>query len=116
MAWFDEHLMITIISFGRLCEKCRIQCDNWNGPSFQVQAEVGIMRFKKSAEGLHCHEFSEDHMTSTREEHHFMCTAEKNEEGHTKDQQECAKTAQKPCHIIGAPTVENFKCLLRATN
>ena len=75
---------------------------------------MGIVRFKKRAEGLHHHKFSEDCANSVNRGHQFAHTVEQNEEGHTKEQQEHAKAAQKSHRIIGAPTVENFKCLIKS--
>ena len=41
-------------------------------------------------------------------------SVEKNKEGCVKNQQELAKAAQKLCHIVGAPTVENFKHIIKS--
>ena len=44
--WLDEMSMITIIGFTKLADKCGMQHDNFNGESFQVHAEVGMMKFR----------------------------------------------------------------------
>ena len=50
--------MITAMSFAKLAERHHMQCDNQNGESFQANTKVGVMKFRKSKEGSHCHEFS----------------------------------------------------------
>ena len=42
-----------------------------------------------------------------------MTTLSENREGYTDRQYDRAKTARKLYHIVGMPTVENFKALLR---
>ena len=93
--WLDEKSMITILSFAKLAEKKRIQCDNWNGESFQVHAEVGVMKFKKSTEGLHYHEFSQEFIDNLKiskaqdnHEAQSVATVEGDTEGYAKQQQE----------------------------
>ena len=56
--WLDEKLMITAMSFAKLAECYPALCNNWNGESFQVHTKIGIVKFRKSEEGLHHHEFS----------------------------------------------------------
>ena len=75
---------------------------------------MGIVRFKKSIEGLYYHEFSEEYIKSISNECQFVRTVKDNEEGYSKLQQDRAKEAQKLYHIIGAPTIENFKYLIKS--
>ena len=44
---------------------------------------------------------------------HLVMTLSENRKGYTDQQYDRAKTAWKLYHIIGMPTVENFKALLR---
>ena len=107
--------MITAMSFAKLAECYRTQCDNWNGESFQVHTKIGIVKFGKSEEGLHCHEFSPEFIKGLQKNKmQPLGTVEENAEGHTNQQQEQAKEAKKPHHIIGAPTVKNFKCMIKS--
>ena len=94
--------MITTMSFAKLAERHHMQCNNWNGASFQMHAEVGTMKFQQSEEGLCCHEFSPEFITGPQnEETQPLGTVEENAAGHTNQQREQAKEAQKLHHIIG---------------
>ena len=100
--WLDKRLIIATMSFAKPAECHCTQCDNWNGASFQVHTEVGTMKFKKSMEGLHHHEFSPEFINALKtlklqEQHEaqLVATTEDGTEGHAKQQQERAKEARK---------------------
>ena len=117
--WLDEESMITAMSFAKLTERHRMQCDNYMGASFQVHTEVGVVKFKQSIEGLCHHEFSPEFLEALREKRNggnaqSLAAVEDNAVGHTKAQQEKAKEARKLCHIVGAPTVKNFKFTMKS--
>ena len=83
--WLDKLSMITIISFAELANRHKIQCNNPNGESFQVHTEVGMMKFKRSEEGLHDCKFSPEFIESMQEQHaQCLGTVEENATGHTK--------------------------------
>ena len=70
-------------------------------------------------EGLHCHEFGPEFLEALREKRddsnaQSMAAVEDNAVGHMKAQQEKAKEACKLCHIVGAPAVKNFKCMMKS--
>ena len=92
----------TVTSFVELAEcHCRL-CDNWNEASFQVHMEVGMMKVKQSKEGLHHHKFSPAFITTSQfKETQPLGTADENAAGHTNQQCEQEKGAQKLHHIIG---------------
>ena len=73
------------------------------------------MKFGKSEEGSHCHEFSPEFIKrSQKNGTKPLGTAENNTEGHTNQKHEQAKEARKPCHVIGALTVKNFKHTIKS--
>ena len=80
--WLGKMLMITTMSFAKPTECCHMQCDNWNGASFQVHTEIGRMKFKQSKEGLCHHEFSPEFITGPQNrETQLLGTAEENAAG-----------------------------------
>ena len=87
--WLDKMSMIMIIGFEKLAERHRIQCNDWNGASFQVHAEVGIVKFKQNREGLHCHQFSPCFIAATQKQGtQPLGTIAENATGHANQQQE----------------------------
>ena len=113
--WLDKMSMITVISFTKSADKHRIQCDNWNGASFQLHTEVGTMKFKRSKEGPHHHKFSPEFIASIKNQGaQPLGTVEENATGRVNQQQDKAKEAQKLQHMVGAPVVQNFKHLIRS--
>ena len=110
--WLDKMLMITIVSFSKPSDKHRTQCNDKIGESFQVHTEVGMI----SKEGLHCHQFSEEFIKwmHNETETQSLGTVEDNMIGRTKQQKEKAKEARKSHHTMGAPTVRNFKHIIRS--
>ena len=113
--WLNEMSMMTVVSFAKSADGHRIQCNSWNGASFQVHTEAGIVKFKKSKEGPNFHQFSPEFIASTKKhDAQLLGAVKENATGHTNQQQERAEKAQKLHHIVGAPTVQNFKCLIES--
>ena len=78
--------------------------------------QSGNDEVETSKEGLHCHRFSEKFITwmHNKTETQSLGSVEDNVIGHTEQQKERAKEARKSCHIMGAPTVRNFKCIIKS--
>ena len=66
--WLDWMSMIKVINFMKPADRCRIQCNDMNGESFQVHTEVGVMRFKRNKEGPCHHQFSPEFIKSVNEQ------------------------------------------------
>ena len=83
--------------------------------AFLVHQPDKIVKFERTLEGLYMYRVDKDYKKSLTEKgnSHLVTTLSENQKGYTDRQYDRAKTAQKLYHIIGMPTVENFKVLLR---
>ena len=83
--------------------------------AFLVHQPDKIDKFECTPEGLYMYRVDKDYKTSLTEKgnSHLVTTLSENWKGYTDQQYDRAKTAWKLYHIIGMPTVENFKALLR---
>ena len=82
--------------------------------AFLVHQPDKIIKFECTPEGLYTYRVDKDYKKSLTEmgNSHLVMTQSENWKGYTDRQYDRAKTAQKLYHIIGTPTVENFKALL----
>ena len=83
--------------------------------AFLVHQPDKIVKFERMPEGLYAYRVDKDYKKSLTEKgnSHLVTTLSENREGYTDRQYDRAKTARKLYHIVGMPTVENFKVLLR---
>ena len=109
--WFDEKAIANIFGLSDLKKKYRVTYDSDKEDAFIVHMENGkTVEFKCNPDGLYHHEVSQDFVSK---ESHLISTVNENRMGYTQRQFDRAKTARELYHIVGAPTVENFKALLR---
>ena len=86
---------------------------------FKVHTENGIVEFRANDEGLHTYEPTENYFNCAREQKTneqkslLISTVEENKKFHSQHQYERAKEARRLCHIIGRPSLENYKHILR---
>ncbi len=77
----------------------------------------GKIKFECSPKGLYQYEVTKGYKKDLKTEElatsNMITTVNKNRKGYTLRQFERAKEARKLYHIIGTPTMENFKSLLR---
>jgi hypothetical protein len=78
-----------------------------------------IIKFECSPDGLYQYKVSEDYQSNLQRDEeeegtsNLVTTVTENKSGYTQRQFERAKEARRLYHIVGTPTVENFKSLLR---
>ena len=78
-----------------------------------------IIKFECSPDGLYQYLVSKGYQQSLKEDRkdngtsNLISTVTENRQGYTLRQFERAKEARRLYHIVGTPTVENFKSLLR---
>ena len=82
--------------------------------AFLVHQPDKIIKFEHTSEGLYTYRVDKDYKTSLKEKgsSNLVTTLSENWRGYINRQYDRAKTAWKLYHIIGMPTVENFKALL----
>ena len=122
-AYYDPTMMTNIFGFAELVSKYRIVYDSDVEDAFKVYTKDGIIKFKQNQEGLYVYKPTTNYMKSVArqkgmnppvERHNYLVSSvEENKMGYTKRQFEDAKRARRLYHIVGCPTVENFKHILR---
>jgi hypothetical protein len=116
---FDEEAIANIFGFSNLKKQHRMTCDSDKEDAFLVHEEDKIIKFECSPEGSHQHEASKDCKKDMQVKErkdgtsNLISTVTKNWKGCTTRQSERAKEARKLHHIVGAPTMDNFKSLLQ---
>ena len=117
--WFDKEAIANIFGFADLVEKHRITYDSDQEDAFLVHMPNKIIKFKQNGEGLYQYKttpkYKQDLVKTMARtgESHVIASVKENSIGHTKRQLERAKLARKLYHIMGAPTVDAFKAMLR---
>ena len=129
-AWYDPDQVANIFGFAKLEDQYRITYDSSIEKAFNVYTKDGIVKFKRNKDGLYIYQPSNEYITDVKRENQhelvlkkdttdeervnfLIDTVEENKSGYTQRQFENAKKARKLYHIIGCPTVENFKSILR---
>jgi hypothetical protein len=105
--WYDETAIANIFGLSDLKKKHRITFDSEKEDAFIVHMDKGNMKFKCNPEGI---EVSDNYL---KMENHLINTVKENRVGYTQRQFEQAKKARELYHIVGTPTIETFKTLLK---
>ena len=133
-AHFDPTQLANIFGFFRMADKYHIQYDNKKEDAFLVHSSCGTVKFKRTPEGLYTFKPSQAYLDDIAESKkqskknelthlqadnkatpncNMVTTVTENRKGYTDRQFENAKRARSLYHIVGCPTVENFKHILR---
>jgi hypothetical protein len=108
--WYDETAIANIFGLSDLKKKHRITFDSDKESAFIVHMDSGNMKFKCNPEGLYTFEVSDKYL---KKESHLINTVKENRVGYTQRQFEQAKRARELYHIVGTPTIETFKTLIK---
>ena len=119
--YFNEDAIANIFGLSDLKKKYRMTYDSEKEDAFIVHIENKIIKFECSPEGLYQYEVSKTYRKNIKKpneteksgESHLIGTVTENRKGYTLRQFERAKEARKLYHIVGTPTMDNFKSLLR---
>jgi hypothetical protein len=124
--YYDKDAIANIFGFSDLKKKHRITDDSDKEDAFIVHMDDHILKFECTPEGLYQYEVSKnykEHVTpkqmgktkrlKTEGTSNLISTVAENKKGYTTRQFERAKEARKLYHIVGTPTMENFKSLLQ---
>jgi hypothetical protein len=107
---YDETAIANIFGLLDLKKKQRITFDSEKEDAFIVHMDKGNMKFKCNPEGLYTFEVSDKYL---KKESHLIKTVKENRVGYTQRQFEQAKRAWELYHIMGTPTIETFKTLVK---
>jgi hypothetical protein len=116
--YYDEDARANIFGFSDLKKKHRITYDSNKEDAFLVHMDDETIKFKCSPEGLYQYSVSKGYKQSLKEDQkadgasNLISTVSENRQGYTLRQFERAKEARRLYHIVGTPTVNNFKLLL----
>ncbi|WP_427962039.1 hypothetical protein, partial [Acidithiobacillus sp.] len=129
--YYDPTMMANIFGLSEMVDRCRVTFDSDVEDAFVVHVKDGKIKFSRTPEGLYAYkptkrylaEVAESKQMSPPSEHgatfnyrgksFLVTTLMENRKGYTQRQFEDAKRARKLYHIVGCPTVENFKHILR---
>ena len=120
--WFAEWAIANIFGFQDMKKRFRITYDSSKEDAFHVHMPQGTVKFTAKANGLYTYQPSEKYreqvktlnMKSQKVESNFhVSTVAENRMMYTTRQFERAKRARSLYHALGAPTIENFKHLIR---
>jgi hypothetical protein len=113
-AWYDPDQIANIFGFTKLEDQCRITCDSDVESAFKVHTKDGIVKLKRNEDGLFVHKPSDELLKDVKTKPNFMVQpVDENKKGYSQREFENAKETRKLYHIIGCPTVEKFKAMLK---
>ena len=117
----DEKQMANIISQCHLSDKYHNVYDNWVRDGYDVYTEDGVVEFNWTIEGLYAYKLFKKYFNlvaklrekPSSEMSHLVSTVKENRKGYTPRQFERAKVARKLLHVLGCPTAEKLKLMLK---
>ena len=117
--WFHEDAIANIFGFGDLVSKYRITYDSEKEDAFLVHMEHKAVKFTRMPEGLYQFKVPQSYkeelkMNQEEKSNNMIQTVDENKIVYTKRQMERAKVARKLYHIVGSPTLEAFKAMLKS--
>ena len=117
--WFHEEAIANIFGFGDLASKYRITYDSEKEDAFLVHMKHKTVKFTRTPEGLYQFTVPQSYkeelkMNQEEKSNNMIQTVEENKIVYTKRQMERAKVARKLYHIVGSPTLEAFKAMLKS--
>ena len=119
--WFDPDQIANVYGFSHMVDEHRITYDSEKEDAFLVHTKEGVIKFARTPDGLYAYrpsnKFKEQVAESKRlvshEASYMVTSVEENRSGYTQRQFENAKRARRLYHVVGCPTVVNFKHILR---
>jgi hypothetical protein len=102
--WYDETAIANIFGLSELKKKHRVTYDSEKEDAFIVHMNKDTLKFECNPKGLYTYKVSNEHLINTVKE---------NRVGYTQRQFEQAKRARELYHIVGTPTIESFKALIK---
>jgi hypothetical protein len=120
--WYDPKQIANIYGFSHMADKHRITYNSDKEDAFVVHSHSGIIKFKRTPDGLYVYKPSATFKkkvatlktkTPLTETTQMVTMVKENSKGYTQRQFENAKRARRLCHIVGCPTVKNYKHILR---
>jgi hypothetical protein len=108
--WYDKTAIKNIFGLSELKKKHRATYDSEKEDTFIVHMNNDTLKFKCNPKGLYTYKVSDEYF---KKQCHLINTVKENRVGYTQRQFEQAKRAQELYHIVGTPTIELFKTLIK---
>jgi hypothetical protein len=108
--WYDKTAIANIFGLSKLKKKHRVKYDSEKEDAFIVHMNKDTLKFECNPEGLYTYKVSNEYL---KKQSHLINTVKENRVGYTQRQFEQAKRARELYHIVGAPTIESFKALIK---
>jgi hypothetical protein len=93
-----------------LKKKQRVTYDSEKEDAFIVHMNNNTLKFECNLKGLYTYKVSDEYL---KKQSHLINTVKENRVGYTQRQFEQAKRAQELYHIVGLPTIELFRTLIK---
>jgi hypothetical protein len=93
-----------------LKKKHRLTYDSEKEDAFIVHMNNNTLKFECNPKGLYTYKVSDEYL---KKQSHLINTVKENRVGYTQRQFEQAKRAKELFHIVGTPTIELFKTLIK---
>jgi hypothetical protein len=108
--WYDKTAIPNIFGLSKLKKKHRVTYDSEKEDAFIVHMNKDTLKFECNPKGLYTYKVSDKYL---KKQSHLINTVKENRVGYTQRQFEQAKRAQELYHIVGTPTIESFKALIK---
>jgi hypothetical protein len=108
--WYDKTAIANIFGLSKLKKKHRVTCDSEKEDAFIVHMNNNTLKFECNPKGLYTYKVLDEYL---KKQNHLINTVKENRVGYTQRQFEQAKRAQELYHIVGTPTLESFKALIK---
>jgi hypothetical protein len=108
--WYDETAIANIFGLSELKKKHRVTYDSEKEDAFIVHMNDDTIKFECNPKGLYTFKVFDEYL---KKQSHLINTVKENRVGYTQRQFEQAKRAQELYHIVGTPTIESFKALIK---
>jgi hypothetical protein len=108
--WYDETAIANIFRLSELKKRHRVIYDSEKEDAFIVHMNDNTLKFECNPKGLYTYKVSDEYL---KKQSHLINMVKENRVGYTQRQLEQAKRARELCHIVGTPTIESFKALIK---
>jgi hypothetical protein len=109
--WYDKTAIANIFRLSKLKKKHRVTYDSEKEDTIIVHMNNNTpLKFECNSQGLYTYKVSDEYL---KKQSHLINTVKENRVGYTQRQFEQAKRAQELYHIVGTPTIESFKTLIK---
>ena len=106
--WYDNKAITNIFALKEMIKRYRVTYDSNVEDAFIIHLPHKVVKFRRSPNGLY---YIKPQIVT--EVSNLVSTIAENRRNYTIRQFERAKKARKLYHIVGTPTVDNFKALIK---